>query len=418
MAQRDLHEVIVDIIKASKKPLTVRQIAETIAEQKLWYRPKDGKFPPATQVSARVNNYNHLFSRNGTVSLRKQPKNEERVARLTYNTSGWISPSGPEGKSKARTSYETKNGYGHEEWLFDFTKIIDGYHYGFLQPINANHDKYKGSTFNIYLYTVNSTTKDKFWVGKINNVEVINEERSREIKRTYQREGWFQEMKGELRDLKLDEKSLDLWQGNYLFNVRFKPEDYEKYPDGTLILTDDNSITSYHYVLLHVNETPKIAQEADEEFVLGRCHPERRFSGKSIKKKVEEKIIEYPFLHHQISKALEETLKTNHNAVYPEHDTGFKTSIDIVAVKGGKKYFYEIKTSHDVKTCIRQGLGQLMEYSYYPNRNLADKVFLVTPHCLKDKKLIDYIETIRKQLRLPFYYMWYDLKNKRIGQII
>jgi hypothetical protein len=418
MVPKDLHDVIVDVLAKSKTPLTVRQITDKISEERLWYRPKDGKLPPASQVSARVNNYKHLFQRNGIVTLRSSTVVEERIARLTYNLNGWTFPSGPEGKSKAKTSYETKNGYGHEEWLFDFSKIIDGYHYGFLQPINANHAKYIGSTFNIHLYTVNSTTKEKLWIGKLNGVEVIDEITSKKIKAAYQKKGWFSEMKNELKDLKLDERTLDKWKGIYLFNVRFKPEDAEIYPKNTLIKDEDNSITSFHYVLLHVNEELLVVKEADGKFILGRCNPERRFSGKSIKKKIEERVIEYPFIHHELSRALEKTLRASFDEVYAEHDTGFRTSIDMVAVKDKKKNFYEIKTSSDIKACIRQSIGQLLEYCYYPDRQLADKIFIVTQHQIKDKKLSDYMTNIRARLELPIYYMWYDLKNKKIGEII
>ena len=418
MAQKDLHEVIVDVLRSSKKPLTVREITDIISNSKLWFRPKDGKLPNATQVSARVNNYKHLFSRNGVVTLKQKDSVEDRIARLTFNKNGWTSPSGPEGKSKLKTSYETKSGYGHEEWLLDFSKIIDDYHYTFLQPINANYEKYIGLTYNIYLYTVNSSTKEKFWIGKINNAEIIDQEESKKIKKIYQRKGWFQEMKNELKDLELDEKSLDKWDGANLFNIRFRVDDFERYPDNTLISNEDDSITSYHYVLLHVNKEPKIEKEADGKFVLGRCNPQNRYSGKSIKKKIEEKIIEYPFIHHEISRALEETLKGNYDAVYAEHETGFRTSIDLVAVKKDKKDFFEIKTYSDIKASIRQAIGQLLEYSYFPDRSLADKIFIVTQYELKDKNLIAYFHNLRNELKLPVYYMWYDLNKKNIGQII
>lgn len=418
MKQKDLHDVIVDVLKSSKTPLTARQIADTISEKKLWYRPKDGKFPPATQVSARVDNYKHLFIRNGIITLRNEQICEERIARLAFNKNGWTFPSGPEGKSKAKTSYETKYGYGHEEWLLDFSKTIGGYHYGFLQPINANHTKYKGSIFNVYLYTVNSTSKERFWVGKITNLEVIDEATSYEIKSIYKQRGWYQEMLEELKDLNLDEKSLDKWEGIHLFNVRFKPEDFEKYPEGTIIPKEDLTITSYHYVLLYVYDDPNIVKEADGKFILGQCAPGRRLSKKSITKKIEEMVIEYPIIHHKISRALEKTLKDTYDKVYAEHSTGFKTCIDLVAIRGNKKTFFEIKTCNDPKTCIRQAIGQLLEYSYYPDDKIANDLFIVTPYRLKDDLFISYIKNLRTRLNLPIQYMWYDLKNKKIGQIV
>ncbi|MFT5717972.1 MAG: hypothetical protein ACI9T7_002171 [Oleiphilaceae bacterium] len=46
------------------------------------------------------------------------------------------------------------------------------------------------------------------------------------------------------------------------------------------------------------------------------------------------------------------------------------TSIDLVVKKGEDKYwFYEIKTASTAKACIRQALGQIFEYSYWPGVN-------------------------------------------------
>ncbi len=57
--------------------------------------------------------------------------NQKRIARVAFNTNGWIMPSGSYGKSKDSGTHEGDYGYGHEEWLFDTSKLIDGYHYSF-----------------------------------------------------------------------------------------------------------------------------------------------------------------------------------------------------------------------------------------------------------------------------------------------
>lgn len=170
--------------------------------------------------------------------------------------------------------------------------------------------------------------------------------------------------------------------------------------------------------MLHVKTKPKVVIEADGKFILGRCNPNSRYQGTLITKKFEEKLIKYPFLHHQISRALEKTLRKNFDEVYAENETGYKTSIDIVAKKGTQIYFYEIKTYNDIKTCIRQALGQLIEYSYFPNKQIADEIFIVTPYEIVDRDLIAYIKNLRNVVGLPINYIYYDLKNRKIGQTL
>jgi len=345
------------------------------------------------------------------------PKVLDKIARLTYNSNDWQYPSGSVGKSKT-DSYENQFGYGHEEWLFDFTKLIKGYKHGFLQPINKYFDKYAGETFNIYLYTINAKTKEKFWIGKLNNVEVLTRVESDKIFGEYEKKGWIQDMRNDLLNLKLSTKGLGDYKGSGLFNVRFKPSDFERYPDKTLITKNETSITSFYYILLNMDNKPLIEQTADGKFILGRCNPSSRHSKTTIKKRFVEKTIEYPFIHHEISKGLEQFLKRDYDNVYAENQTGFKTSIDLVATKGKLTYFYEIKTYNDVRTCIRQAIGQLFEYSYFPDKQLADKIFIVTPHLIADKNLIAYIKTLQDKVNLPISYMCYDMEKKQVTQTI
>ncbi|MGO4289849.1 hypothetical protein [Chitinophaga sp. RAB17] len=92
---KKLHEVIIETIKASPAPPTVAEIAAHIAKKKKesWKKPSDGKMPVATQVSARVNNYRHLFKREkGKVTLVNQTPVAARLCKIVWNDSEWIKP--------------------------------------------------------------------------------------------------------------------------------------------------------------------------------------------------------------------------------------------------------------------------------------------------------------------------------------
>ncbi len=67
--------------------------------------------------------------------------NEKKLARICWNSNSWQKPSGKYGKSKNPDAYEMIVGYGHEEWLLDLEKIIDGFHYAYLQAIGAHREK-------------------------------------------------------------------------------------------------------------------------------------------------------------------------------------------------------------------------------------------------------------------------------------
>ena len=80
----------------------------------------------------------------------------EKIARICWNTHDWKRPSGSEGKSLSDGSYEKKIGFGHEEWILDDSRIYEpnGYHYGFLQPMNVASGKHIGAVYDIHLFSI------------------------------------------------------------------------------------------------------------------------------------------------------------------------------------------------------------------------------------------------------------------------
>lgn len=162
---------------------------------------------------------------------------EHRFARLTWNTNGWIKPSGREAKSGSKATHENSKGFGHEEWLFD-TRQIDDYCYGFLEPIHKEHGAYVGKNFRVWLYTIDAGTKQRFWVGEIKKITVISTDKENEIKDVYRQRGWLDQMRMDLVECGLDPNLLNL-----NFNIKFETKDIELQTPLFQIPTD-HSITS------------------------------------------------------------------------------------------------------------------------------------------------------------------------------
>ena len=337
---------------------------------------------------------------------------ENKIAKICWNENRWTKPSGRIGKSKFKKSHEYKHGYGHEEWLLDFSKAKGGYHYGFLEPIHKFRDKYIGNTFNVALYTTNADTKEKFWIGEIKNAHVIGYDEAEKMVEIYKNNNWINEMVTDLEDVGLDGNSLQEWVDKTLFNVKFKEEDYKPLPQPVLIENDDDAIRSSRYILLNRKIEPKAIKEITGKFVVGNKSGKRNLA-KSVKKTFTEKSIEIPQIHNLISEGLERELNKIYDKVVPENDTGYGTSIDIVVEHKGEIFFYEIKTYSHIMTCIRQALGQLIEYAYYPNKSLAKKIFIVSQH-KTDKESKEYIEHIRNKFSMPLHYLCFDYQNEKI----
>ena len=105
------------------------------------------------------------------------------------------------------------------------------------------------------------------------------------------------------------------------------------------------------------------------------------------------------------------------NSVGTEQDTGFGSRIDIVVNEGKKDKpqftFYELKTSNSIRQCIREGFAQLLEYSYFPNKNIASKLIIVSQNKLNDNSSI-YLKLLREKFSIPIYYQQFNTENSRL----
>lgn len=107
--------------------------------------------------------------------------------------------------------------------------------------------------------------------------------------------------------------------------------------------------------------------------------------------------------HNVLQKELHDQLAE----VYGSENVGTETvcstgKIDVVR-KGDELWFYEIKTANTVKTCFRQALGQLLEYSYWPS-NEAPTRLIVVGEAILDKEGKRFLKTLQKQFSLPIEY--------------
>ncbi len=73
-----LHEAIVQVLADRGEPMTSTEIGDAVNRRRL-YRRKDGGPVPATQISARANNYDRLFRKlgDGRIALKNSNRSEQ-----------------------------------------------------------------------------------------------------------------------------------------------------------------------------------------------------------------------------------------------------------------------------------------------------------------------------------------------------
>ncbi|TGV03345.1 hypothetical protein [Flavivirga rizhaonensis] len=353
--------------------------------------------------------------------LKKILSKETKIARITWNTNQWVKPSGLLGKS-INPSFEKENGFGHEEWIFDGDKIINGFKYAFLEPIHKFRSKYEGKIFDISLYSRDGKSGKNYWVTTLKDVEVINKNQADEVLRHYKREGWFDEMKQDLYNLSLNSQQLDEWvkeDSSQLFNIRFDALQINQVPNLLTPVLDPKDVPSSRYTLMDIPIT--IQQKYEKQIKTGFSFDDTGSEDADLDtngtRKGTKNEIELIFKHNVLQKKFLKYLQHKYGKSFVKREcrASGASRIDITQrTKDGGYIFYEIKTYNNLRSSIREGVGQLLEYCLYPNVKEAEKVVLVS-HVSPSEELITYFNHIKKFINIPFSYIHFDTEK---GEII
>ncbi|GAB4044325.1 hypothetical protein [Spirosoma jeollabukense] len=342
--------------------------------------------------------------------------NEVRLARVAYNTLNWMCLSGSYGKSTDLTTHEAKYGYGYEEWLLDFGKRLDGYHYGFLEPVRTPQNAHQGKTFDVWLYTINAATKERFWIGFIRNVQVLMPDQIQHAWSQYEVNGWLGEMRQQISLIDSDQYDFSGHIGEAIFNIRFNPDEATIYPEPVKVDADSPVMTYHRYVFINAQgvSLPEVAQEEQFEFKAGELVTANGIAPSTYDRQA--KTIQLAKQHQELSHKLYRHLVYVYGSenIGTENRTLYNSSIDIVRRDGEDLCFYEIKTYSSLKKCIREAIGQLMEYSYWTTGQLAKELIIVTTSPA-DAETRSYMKNLRQTLNLPIWYQQFDLSQNALS---
>lgn len=106
---------------------------------------------------------------------------------------------------------------------------------------------------------------------------------------------------------------------------------------------------------------------------------------------------------------LQEKLYNHLVSLFGEDNVGLENQINgnridiVLKIKEDHFIFYEVKTGSSAKSCIRQGLGQLLEYAYWNNSDFKADMIIAGEFEI-DKTTSDYINYLKNELNIPISY--------------
>ncbi len=120
-------------------------------------------------------------------------------------------------------------------------------------------------------------------------------------------------------------------------------------------------------------------------------------------------------LHNEMQTGLFEYLAGiyGEESVGTEHPCGLGY-VDVVLSQDDGFTFYELKTDTSIRSCIRQAVGQLMDYAYWPDEKRAQALIIVSPNPASAHAR-SYLKHLRSEFGLPVFYQQLDLRTVTLG---
>ena len=109
-------------------------------------------------------------------------------------------------------------------------------------------------------------------------------------------------------------------------------------------------------------------------------------------------------LHDELKEKLylQLTQKYGTDNVGTEVSIGHK-KIDLVVKNQDSYDLYEIKTNQEVRICIREAMGQIIDYAFFECKDKVGKMTIVGPTQIS-QEASEYLKNIRNKHNLPIYY--------------
>lgn len=175
----------------------------------------------------------------------------------------------------------------------------------------------------------------------------------------------------------------------------------EAYSPHPILRTFEELLPLYEYVEGPANAEPLSIVEG-RPFVFAPSSFERVVSTRYT---AAQKIIDVNLRHMAIQSALFKRLCVEHGSenVAAEISSGVGVRVDIVVRSNDGYWFYEVKTGDSARACLREALGQLLEYSFWPGAQPAARLIVVGEPAL-DSRAESYLAELQRRFTLPIQY--------------
>ena len=191
--------------------------------------------------------------------------------------------------------------------------------------------------------------------------------------------------------------------GDFLFLGKHAP--FESFKPDTVLHDFDRLLPLYEFVEFEPDEAlPLLSEPGEFAFVPDKPSPSEPDEQPTRPRRMPSETAvthRHEFLQKVLKRAL---LATRCVEVATELKDGRGGFIDLVTRRDGKLRFYEIKTGASARQCIRDAMGQLLEYAYRPPAVRPERLIVAGEPPI-DPETERYLGHLQSELLIPIRYL-------------
>ena len=123
-----------------------------------------------------------------------------------------------------------------------------------------------------------------------------------------------------------------------------------------------------------------------------------------------QKQIDVSLRHNEMQKHLYMRLELVYGKqnLAPEHPCGEASRMDLVVKQQDEYWIFEIKTAQSPRACIREAMGQLLEYAFWPGSLKVSRLIVVGGVPLDDDSA-SYLRCLKERFSIPLDYEYISI---------
>ena len=304
--------------------------------------------------------------------------------------------------STTEQGYPDENGFGHEEWNFQIEDAVDGFVYGYMRtpPSLSSQEE----PFRVYFYAIHPNTKTRLLVGCYREAFLILEHEYKFVLTNFKARKIIDRRTDELMRVvpELSKKEARAEIINSLkkswLRIKCHTDSIHTCEPAIAInpIIGGKNLSHRFGIFTYINESELLKK------IEASSHQRDILSEDAYMRESRQNLSEIIPRHNALSNEFCAWLESN--GIMPSQE---QRQVDVQFEYQNESYLIEIKITYGLSTrqAIREAIGQLFEYNFYPGRHPSNRwgILLDTAPSEKD---IEYIRRIRERFDLTLFLCW------------